>query len=323
MNTPGSMEFTSKSQMATRRSYLNRITLKGEALVRARIWPLNDPGKVRPKSWLDNFPASDEEIAAALIDVFVYFPDEQVTQLLRRVLTRLFQTFGGTDRSVEDRKTRIINRLSRTLFVPVEGERPNPTDSGNYICRRVRQTLELPDSHIATPTVALAQYITDRKTIVFVDDMVGTGNQLCNTWTRPYGTADPMSFRHAYEGVQRDCYYICLACSSEGRSKMSSLSGLRVISAHELEERDRFRAALARIPDHPAGSTLQSAIDTLLKTYAPQLTLPHYMRRGDFPLQGLGNLGLTLGFQHSIPDATLPIYWASGAGSWTPMSKRA
>ena len=308
--------------MATRRSYLNRIKLKTEALARAGIWPSNDPGRVCPIPWLANFAKSDEVTAAALIDVFVFFPDEQVTQLLRRALTRLFQTFGGTDRSVANRMNRISSQLSRTLFVPVEGEDPNPTDSGNYICRRVRQTLELPDSNIATPTAALKRYIADDKAIVFVDDMVGTGNQMHNTWNRPYTSDAPQSFRHAFDRVKRDCYYICLACSSEGRSKMTSLPGLELISAHDLEDRDQFHAALARIPDHPAGSGLQAAIDALLKEYATRLNLPSYMRRDKFPLLGFGNLGLTLGFQHSIPDATLPIYWASGAASWTPMSKR-
>ena len=310
-------------KMATTRSYLNRIKLKTEALARAGIWPSNDPGRVRPNSWLGNFTASEEEIAAALIDVFVYFSDEQVTQLLRRALTRLFQKFGGPDRSIEDRKHRITNLLSRTLFVPVEGESPNPTDSGNYLCRCVRQTLELSDSNIASPAKALSQYIADDRIIVFVDDMVGTGNQMRLTWDRQYAIADPRSFRHAFDRTKRNCYYICLVCSSEGRSEITSLSGIDLISAHDLENRDRVPAALARISDHPAASGLQAAIDVLLTKYANQLILDSYMRPDDHPRLGFGNLGLTLGFQHSIPDATLPIYWASGAGSWTPMTKRA
>ena len=309
--------------MATRRSYMNRIQLKGEALARAGIWPSNDPGRVRPTPWLANFAESEQEIAAALIDVFVYFDDEQVTQLLRRALTRLFQTFGGTDQAVEDRKNSIVSQLSRTLFVPVEGEVPNPSDSGYYICRRVRQTLELSDSNIASPAAALTQYTADGKTIVFVDDMVGTGNQMRAMWNRQYLPNDPESFRHAYQRVKRDCYYICLVCCSEGRSNITSLSGIDLITAHDLEDRDQFRAALARIPDHPAGSGLQPAIDALLTKYASQLILDSYMRQDDFPQRGFGSLGLTVGFQHSIPDATLPIYWASGAGSWTPMSRRA
>lgn len=311
--------------MATRRSYLNRIKLKGEALARAGIWPSNDPGRVRPNPWLDNFADHEEEIAAALIDVFVFFPQEQVTQLLRRALTRLFQKFAGTaHRSLANRQNRIATQLSRSLFVPVEGEDPNPTDSGNYICRCVRQTLELPDSNIETPTAALKQYVADGKTIVFVDDMVGTGSQMHATWHREYGNDDPKSFRHAYSRVQRDCYYVCLASCSSGRSAISSLSGIDLVSAHDLDDRDHFHSAIARIPDHPAGSRLQPAVDSLLAKYATQLTFVNsYMRRYDYPIRGFGSLGLTLGFHHSIPDATLPIYWANGTGSWTPMSRRA
>ena len=308
--------------MATKRSYLHRIKLKSDALKRAGIWPPNDPGQVRPNSWLSNFKANETAIAAALVDVFVYFSNEQVTQLLRRALTRLFQTFGGTDRSYETRRNQIINQLSRTLFVPVEGEDPNPADSGYYICRAVRQTLGLSDSNIANPAAALTKYLADDQTIVFVDDMVGTGNQMRDMWHRPYATDDPRSFRLAYERVQRRCYYICLACTSEGRNIITSLSGIELISAHDLTARDHYRAALARISDHPAGPGLPPAIDVLIRKYAPQLPLESYMKTAGFPLDGFGNLGLTLGFQHCMPDATLPIYWASGAGSWLPLSKR-
>ena len=308
--------------MATRISYLNRIKLKGEALARAGIWPSNDPGRVRPNSWLGNFSNGEVEIAAALVDVFVYFSDEQVTQLLRRALTQLFQKFAGTDRSVEGRKNRIVNQLSRTLFVPVEGEIPNPTDSGNYICRRVRQTLGLSDSNIEKPATALTQYLADGKTIVFVDDMVGTGQQMHETWHRQYRTDDPKSFQEAYKRITRECYYVCLASSTDGRSKLASMSGIDLLSAHDLEDRDCVGPALARIADHPAGSSLNCAVDALLKKHAARLTLEPYMTEDKFSLLGFGNLGLTLGFQHSIPDVTLPIYWAGGAEYWTPLSKR-
>ncbi len=309
--------------MAKRRSYLHRITLKGEALARAGIWPSNDPGRVRPRPWLNNFPAADQATAAALLDVFVYFPDAHVHQLIRRALTRLFQSFGGSDRSCENRKDRIVDHLSRTLFVPVEGEDPSPADSGNLMCRAVRQTLELSDSYVANPTTALTQYLAAGKIIVFVDDMVGTGNQMHKTWHRSYATNGPSSFRRAYDCVQRACYYICLVCSPEGRTRITSLPGIELIAAHNLADRDHYHAALARVSDHPAASDLQPAVDVLLATYAPQLALEPYMKRNAFPRRGFGNLGLTLGFQHSMPDATLPIYWASGPDSWTPLSKRA
>ena len=204
----------------------------------------------------------------------------------------------------------------------MEGEKPNPTDSGYLMSRCGRRILEGGDSQIAHPTAALPQYITAGKTIVFIDDFVGTGNQMRSTWHRPYATGDPKSFAHAFSSIKRDCYYVCLTCSAEGRQILSQLSGLEVIPAHDLEERDRFRASLGRIPDHPAGSGLQAAVSALLAKYANDLILPQYMTAGTFPRQGFANLGLTLGFQHSIPDATLPIYWASGTGSWTRMGKR-
>ena len=308
--------------MATKRSYLNRVSLKSEALTRAGMWPSNDPGKINTKPWLDNFDESELDIAAALIDIFVYFSDQQVTQVLERALRRLLQEFGGNGQSVNTRRNRILGRLKDTLFVPVEGESPNPTDSGNYICRRTRQILELPDCQVQPPATALQQYHNDGKTIVFLDDMVGTGNQMRDTWKRRYVSYDPRSFQTAYTLTNRQCYYVCLACSKEGRNRLSALGGISLIGAHDLQERDCFNVALERIPDHPRGARLLSDVESLLTRYASLLHLSTYMKTNNFPKFGFGELGLTLGFQHSMPDCTLPIYWADGLGSWKPFSKR-
>ena len=308
--------------MATKRSYLNRVALKTEALAQAGMWPSNDPGKINPKSWLENFDDSEIAMAAALIDIFVYFSDQQVIQVLQRALRRLFQSFGGIEKSLEARQDRIRSHLERTVFVPVEGETPNPTDSGNYICRRTRQTLELSDSKVLQPAIALQQYTNDAKTIVFLDDMVGTGNQMRRTWSRHYASQHPRSFQEAYSKTNRKCYYVCLACSQDGRNSLSALSGIELIAAHNLQERDRFELALQRIPDHPSGSGLEAGVEALLRRYAVALELKSYMKKHDYPIFGFGHLSLTCGFQHSMPDATLPIYWADGKGSWKPFCKR-
>ncbi|MCY4514723.1 MAG: hypothetical protein OXC69_06295 [Candidatus Tectomicrobia bacterium] len=301
---------------------MNRVKLKSQALAEAGMWPSNDPGKVNPQPWLKNFDESEDVTAAALIDIFVYFSDQQVSQVLERALRRLLQTFGGTEQSLDARRDRILNRLETTLFVPVEGETPNPTDSGNYMCRRARQTLELSDSQVRQPASALQEYLNHGKTIVFLDDMVGTGSQMRGTWTREYASRHPKSFREAYRQTKRECYYVCLACSKEGGRSLAAVNGIELISAHDLQERDRFEEALLRIPDHPSGSGLQADVEALLRKYAATLRLEDYMRRDKCALFGFGQLGLTLGFQHSMPDATLPIYWADSGGNWKTFSKR-
>ena len=301
---------------------MKRVELKIEALTRAGIWPSNDPGKIKPKPWLNNFDEGERDIAAALIDIFVNFPEQQVVQILERALRRLLQDFGGNEQLLNARRDRIRYRLERTLFVPVEGETPNPTDSGNFICRLARQTLELSESQVQKPADALQQYLNDKKTIVFLDDMVGTGNQMHETWIREYGTHHPKSFQEAYSKINHRCYYVCLACSQEGRRRLSTLSGLELISAHDLQDRDRFDLALQRIPDHPAESKLQADVEELLKRYANNLKLEPYMKNNQCSVFGYGQLGLTFGIQHSVPDATLPIYWAEGCDTWKPLKKR-
>ena len=308
--------------MATKRSYLNRVCLKSEALTRAGMWPSNDPGKIHSKQWLNNFDENELDIAASLVDIFVYFSDQQVTQVLERALRRLLQDFGGSEQSVSARRDKILNCLENTVFVPVEGETPNPTDSGNFICRRTRQILELADCQVQRPTIALQKYLNDGKTIVFLDDMVGTGNQMSDTWKREYSPRIPKSFRVAYRRTNRQCYYVCLACSEDGKNNLSAFHGIKLIAAHFLQERDCFNVSLERIPDHPRGASLQSDAQKLLAKYATSLKLNTYMQVDNFPILGFGRLGLTLGFQHSIPDCTLPIYWADGGDTWKPFSNR-
>ena len=301
---------------------MHRVRLKTEALAQAGMWPSNDPGKVNPQPWLKNFDESEVDTAAALIDIFVYFSDQQVSQVFERALRRLLQTFGGIEQSLGARRDRILTRLETTIFVPVEGETPNPTDSGNFMCRRARQTLELPDSQVRQPASALQEYLNHGKTIVFLDDIVGTGNQMHGTWTREYASHDPKSFREAYRQIKRECYYVCLACSKEGRRRLARVSGIDLISAHDLQDRDCFDQALGRIPDHPLRSGLQESVEALLSKYAVTLKLEGYMSKKKYALYGFGHLGLTLGFQHSMPDATLPIYWADAGGGWKALSKR-
>ena len=36
---------------------------------------------------------------------------------------------------------------------------------------------------------------------------------------------------------------------------------------------------------------------------------------------GFHDLGLTIAFEHSVPDATLPIFWADGS-NWKPLYRR-
>lgn len=309
--------------MAATLSYLKRIEAKIESLVESGIWPNNDPGKLYPTQWFNNFDESERVLAAALIDIFVYVPNSHVIQALHSSIKMLFQKFGENSLSIDDRKRDIEEKLDKTVFVPVEGEHPNPTDSGNYICRLLRQTFKIEESKIQNAYDALNKYTAEESNIVFVDDVVGTGNQIISTWNRIRRTTSPRSFQEAYDKSKLGCYFVCLSLTSSGNQNILSKSrGLMPIGAHYLSERDYYEQSLLRISDHPLGSNLSDHIEVLLKKYSNRLILPDYMTNHRFAEYGFQELGLTLGFQHSIPDVTLPIYWSGGGETWTPLISR-
>ena len=70
--------------------------------------------------------------------------------------------------------------------------------------------------------------------------------------------------------------------------------------------------------------SLQMELDAFLNKYSSRLspsesyiaTNPAYL------MHGYKNRGLMLGFEHSIPDATLPIFWSPGTSDWEPLIER-
>lgn len=309
--------------MSSTRSYIKRIDAKIDSLVESGIWPTSNPGKINHGQWFNNFDDSEKDLAAALVDIFVYFPDVHILQILSKAMRILFQKMCEDSISVKDRKNEINSTLENTLFVPIEGETPNPTDSGNYICRLLRQSLGIDESKIQTVAVALDSYISGEKLIVFVDDFVGSGNQVLDTWNRKYTTNSPNCFREAYINMKRESYLICLASTHEGRQRITSeCTGLNLICTHSLTQRDNFSNSLLRISDHPSGDQILDRALNLLNKYSSFMSLPDYMLLDRHAQFGFNELSLTHGFQHSIPDSTLPIYWGNETSNWTPLVKR-
>ena len=67
-------------------------------------------------------------------------------------------------------------------------------------------------------------------------------------------------------------------------------------------------------------SAKRDAVLDLIMKYSDR-----YMRAEAVPdyvgTYGFNELGLTIAFQHSVPDATLPIFWSCTA-DWNPLYRR-
>lgn len=301
-------------------TYIEQIRERCRDLLKARLWTADTPA-MRPNTWLNNFDEDERALVAALLDCFVFLPETHADSLLRRAFRKLISArfADGTYATLADARV----WLSQVVFTPIEGERPKPVDSGNAMCRKLRQLLVLRDDQFQRPDAALESFALGRP-LVFVDDFIGSGDQLCATWDRRRRADSPRSFSEANQPKVASAHALCLAVTEKGLVRTRGLSnGPDLFAAHVLTDRDTFRGAISRIPSHPAGTALEARLEALLRKYAPELALETYMKRNDYNVLGYHRLSLIFAFWNSVPDATLPLLWARAHDNWTPFIPRA
>ena len=290
-------------------AYIDAVLAKCDSLQDARFWP-PEP-LLRPRAWLHNFAAPENLVAAVLLDQFVYYSDHLTDHVLCAAMSRLVQTFGGRDASIAEAQADFDHFLSRAAFTPIEGEVPNPTDSGPLICRKIRSLFRIPETHIISPSAAVDHALAGGS-IILVDDFIGSGEQVTKHWRRQYDTAARrVSLADAFSRRPFPAFYVCLAATSGGLRRLAlAATPLHVCAAHELGPSYDIRNLSNRniISWFPH---IKAEIPAFLSTWAPKLALRPYMRQDDFAEYGFHSFGLTIGFEHSpCPDATLPLFWA-------------
>lgn len=286
------------------------VLAKCEVLKRAGMWP-SEP-RMRPRLWLRNFDEQDRAIAAALLDKFTFYSSD----LTDALLVASFNALGdGQPKSMAPRtRHQLVDAINSAVFTPVLGEQPDPTDSGNFLCRRTRQLL-FPTASAVCIDAALDHAYQGRP-VVFVDDFVGSGDQFMSTWTRhQHGR----SFEEAERMTQFMPIYVALVATNFGLSKIRRCAPKVAVSVSHLLE---TRSTLVGIAN--ANCELGSSIDALLTKYADRLRpREDYIAGNDlYRKYGYKERKLLMAFEHSVPDATLPIFWSPGEPNWEPLIER-
>lgn len=284
--------------------FLEEVISKCEVLKLSGVWACEP--KLRPRAWLDNFDAEDKNIAALLLDRFIYYSDEHTNSLLLAA----FHSLGSID------TPEILPKLNDAKFTLVTGETPNPTDSGYAICRKVRQLLHVPDENIVEPIEAIEHALMGG-TVIFLDDFVGSGDQFLTTWKRKYLPRN-LSFEDISSMKNNLCLYITLVTTDFGLNNINKNAPNVIVSAaHCITEKSTIRGI-----DLKGISNQQ--LDVFLEKYSRRLTPQddYIARHVAYKKYGYKQRGLLFGFEHSIPDATLPIFWSLGRNGWTPLVER-
>lgn len=297
--------------------YVESVLAKCEALKNNGLWA-PEP-RLRPAAWLANFIDDQERlIAAILLDNFIFYSDRSSDRLLAAAFNR-FEDDVLLGRLASNCDSQSFMR--DLVFTPVEGQDPGPTDSGKTLCRKLRDLIELPESAFFDPDKALRQVRATGCPLVFVDDFLGSGEQLIDTWERPYLGTPPQSFKEAYAVRAFDVFCLASVATNTAITNIrAAAAGIKIVATHVLDDTYSVRA-LAAPQVEPPISDFQSALRAFLAHYGSQLYLDAFLMVDDRPLFGFHELGLLFAFEHGVPDGTVPLLWAKGPGSWIRLVK--
>ncbi|MDQ2184814.1 hypothetical protein RBI13_06375 [Alcaligenaceae bacterium A4P071] len=291
-------------------AYIKDVLARCDALKRAGMW-LPEP-TMRPRAWIENFESADQILAAQLLERFVFYNQRLTDSLLAASFASIADGLTKGP-SAPDRDT-LLRILPQALFTPVCGENPNPTDSGNFFCRRARQVLGVAENQIVTTSDAILA-ASRGETVVFVDDFIGSGDQFLSTWRDIRSGA-------SFEEIQRTsgftAIYLSLVGTQLGITKLrQDTPSVAICVSHQLDDRGSIWGLAQSNP------VLFQEISQFLVKYVPRLTpRDPYMHQSDFLYVGYKRRGLFLAFEHSVPDATLPIFWCGGTTNWEPLIER-
>lgn len=279
------------------------------------VWPSSE--RMNFRAWLANFKKEERPFAFNLLNVFIYYNENLVDALFRAAVQRLSVPMVHSATSVQDARNRWRRFLASVQITYVQGEDPNPTDSGQLFARKARQVLGIDQKQITDPKqVPPALLQKPGSSVIIVDDFVGSGNQMIETWHRSYGSTagQPDTFAGAVQNGA-SVYFIPVVATRYGLDKIESeCSGLMISPAHVLDDRYSLTAPDSILwPD-----ALKPDALSFLRNASRRAGI---VDECEFGWRGFHDLALALAFHHSVPDATLPLFFWNRNG-WKPLIAR-
>jgi hypothetical protein len=277
------------------------------------VWP--PPSDMIPVRWLENFTPSEKSHALALLDAFLYFNARFTDQLFASAFHAMSADLVAGVKTYDAKRSAWRQFTEEVLVTRPTGERPSDTDSGYMFARKARQLLGIAEDRILAPEQILETVATSGpRSVVFVDDFAGSGDQFRTTWERKYEIrGGELSFLTAAEaGLLRTIDYCLAVCTEHARVAIAdSAPAVRIRPSHLLPlSYGILHSETLLLPPQ----LVPTAHDFVLTASA---------RAGISPADAFGyeNLGLALAFEHSVPDATLPLFHHEDNG-WIPLVRR-
>jgi hypothetical protein len=244
--------------------------------------------------------------------LFIYYSERDVKRLLSHGLYKIllyrpsltWNQARGFRTSSTEQENFAKQFLAETIFAPLL-DRNKPSESGNVLCRYLNYDLEISSNQICQPSELGA--ITNKR-VVIVDDFVGSGQQIIDFWNRPKIAGQTLSSIASKNNLEVS--YLTLVATAYGLSRIGKMTvGLSMLSCEILED-------FYRVFNTPS---LYLGRDNELRS--ARVYLEKLCRDRKMSLLGFHNLDFAVAFHHSIPDATLPMFYTKSS-RWNPLIKR-
>jgi hypothetical protein len=250
------------------------------------------------ESWLNQFDASDQDLAARVLDAVEFYGQSQIHAAYRQALAAL----SGWHISPSKRK-------GRWRFAAMSG---SAGESGDAMLYQFRIANGLDAKHLNGLFVSRSdlfrqpllpdgdpQKLAKDDVVVLLDDFSGTGKQACDAWNDP-----ETSFGALLAGVGK-VYLILVAASKAARMRISDETAMRLMPAHELREGD---------------NVFSDQCKHFTKSDRAKLLRYGQIADRKHP-KGFGDCGFVVVFQHRSPNNSIPILHADHS-RWTGLFPR-
>lgn len=277
-------------------------------LIEIGLW---DIGMSRLDSWLKQFCGPEETFfAACILDQLIFRTNQQFESSLHSIFRSNLN--GMLEEHADD--LTLTSMLSGTSdpklrLVPVIRENDPPTKSGPLVLRKLQRLLKIRPKWMCWPWQVPHQVVEHGvHTIIFIDDMLGTGAQF---------EAFYEQWKFSENASAINYYYVPVVAHVQGIDRLSkSLSAVKIATAEVLEDAHGFFSEETWHTLSHGTITANTAQEWYVKFATSKGITPH--ANGTL---GLGGLALSFAFSHSTPNNTLPILWYSRNG-WQPLLER-
>jgi hypothetical protein len=271
-----------------------------------QLWPRT----VQPKRWLDNFLDCERPYAVHLLNSFAHFNQDIVNQLFVSAFQLLSCEVLPVEAPLDEAVQAWTEFHNRVLITPVNGENPSPADSGYRYATKARDLLGIHPSQLATHEEALKAVVSDAtRPIIFVDDFVGSGQQILRHWERQVTVnGTPLSFSFVAIGGMAHAYYCCALATDYGVGRIATAGLPLTVRAGNILPANASAVASDSLvwpkSEYANGVAFLNAANARAGITANTT--------------GFHDLGLTVGIEGRVPDATLPIFlWDQN--DWIPL----